>query len=67
MQISTEQIAEMLQCKSGPVCLPLSLAPSLPHIPSYTVQDPPIKCYKTSTQQCPIASVSNCEAAHVKI
>lgn len=29
MQISTEQIAEMLQCKSGPVCLPLCLPPSL--------------------------------------
>lgn len=37
MQISTEQIAEMLQCKSVPVCLLLSLPPALLHNPSYTV------------------------------
>lgn len=67
MQISTEQIAEMLQCKSGPVCLPLSLPCSLPRIPSYTVHASPIMCYKTSTHsKSSIASVFDCEAAHVK-
>lgn len=58
MQISTEQIAEMLQCKSGPVCLPLCLPPSLPHVPFYTVHAFPIMCFKTSAHSSPLLPLS---------
>lgn len=64
MQISAEQIAEMLQCKSGPVCLPLSL----PHIPPIQYM-PPLSCpiKHRHTQQPSNATVFDCEATHVKI
>lgn len=61
MQICTEQIAEMLQCK-WVVCPHASLRPSLSLAP------PPMQYTRPPTARCgtAIASVFDGEAAHVK-